>query len=75
MDSLLTPKETARMLRCSTRTLENWRNRGYGPRSILVGYRWMYLKSDVAAFIDEAVSEADRANEAMRRGTSHDLAE
>lgn len=62
MDLLLTPKETAQMLRCSTRTLENWRNRAYGPRALLVGYRWMYRRADVEAFIGQAVAEADRAN-------------
>lgn len=64
---LLNTKETARLLRCTTRTLEAWRKQANGPRAILIGYRWFYRRRDVEDFIDQAVAEADRENVEIRR--------
>lgn len=67
---LLNTKETAQLLRCSVRTLEAWRNQGKGPRALLIGYRWFYRRLDVENFIQQAVAEADRANEEIRKKQS-----
>jgi excisionase family DNA binding protein len=38
----LMPKEAAALLNCSLRTLERWRNTGYGPPFIKTGRKILY---------------------------------
>lgn len=51
--SLLTPAETAIVLRLEPHTLANWRSLGKGPRVTRVGTRRIaYRVRDVLAFVD-----------------------
>jgi len=51
-DELLDTKAVAQMLRCSDRSLANWRVRGGGPRFAKVGKCCRYLRSDVEAWVE-----------------------
>jgi hypothetical protein len=55
---LLTPDETAALLRTHTRTLRRWAHQGYGVQPIPVGRKIMYLASDVEAYLDELSAQA-----------------
>lgn len=58
MVSLLTSKETARILRLSPQTLCNWRTAGRGPRFRKIGRRVVYAETDV----NEWLSDQSRNN-------------
>lgn len=54
-DRLVSTAEASAFLSVSPRTLEDWRLRGGGPRFRKIGRRLVrYLKSDLAAFINDA---------------------
>lgn len=54
-ETLLSPAETAAVLRTSPRTLEHWRSVGNGPRATRVGPRRVtYRVADVLAFLQPA---------------------
>lgn len=49
---VLDTKAAAALLRVQTRTMENWRWAGVGPRAIKVGARCVrYLRADLLAFL------------------------
>ncbi|HEY9367518.1 helix-turn-helix domain-containing protein [Streptomyces sp.] len=50
--TLKTP-EAATYIGVANRTLENWRNRGKGPRYIRAGRAVVYRIRDLDAFLDE----------------------
>lgn len=49
---LLPPKQAARLLSVSIRTLEEWRKKGYGPEFIRAGRSIRYRLADVEAWIE-----------------------
>lgn len=63
-DRLLTPRELAEVLRCSTAKLERQRHDGSGPKFLKLGkgrraavaYRW----SDVEAYLDSCERRSTR---------------
>ena len=62
MPTLLTPAETAKVLRISVRTLERYRNEGVGPRYVKVGRRVLYRENDIADWLEaHAVSNTAEA--------------
>jgi predicted DNA-binding transcriptional regulator AlpA len=59
---LLTPDETADLLRISPRTLENWRARGHGPPYLrLTRRRIAYRERDVLSWIDSRLRASTAA--------------
>lgn len=55
---LLTKHDTATLLHVRTKTLENWRVRGVGPRFVRLGGprgRVLYREVDVQAYLEAAV--------------------
>lgn len=48
---LLTPAEAAQCLRVTRRTLDAWRVRGIGPRSVRIVGKIAYRREDLLAFI------------------------
>ncbi len=46
-----TPKETAKKLRCSTRSLERKRLDGTGPRFVKVGRKVIYEDSEIDLYV------------------------
>ena len=56
---LLTPEEVKELLRLkSTRTLENWRATGRGPRFVKIGTRVCYRREDVLEYIESNVEQS-----------------
>jgi excisionase family DNA binding protein len=53
MPDLMTLDEVAELLRTPPATLRYWRHVGKGPRSLKLGRRILYDRSDVEAFIAE----------------------
>ena len=51
-DTLTTPTELATKVKVSTRTLQDWRSKGVGPKWIKVGKVVRYRASDVAAWLN-----------------------
>ena len=49
---VMTPKEAARFLRLSHRTLEDWRGNGKGPPFRMLGRLVRYRTCDLEAFVD-----------------------
>ena len=59
-ETLLTARETARLLRCSLRTLDRERADGLGCPFVKIGGRIRYRRADVEAFVEAHVrSRAD----------------
>lgn len=52
-DVLLTPAETAALLKVHTDTLRRWRLNGYGPAFIRLGRGYRYWRSVVVAWLSE----------------------
>jgi len=75
-ETLLTARETARLLRCSLRTLDRERADGRGCPFVRIGGRIRYRRADVEAFVkahlrghaSEAKSISDTAQ--VRRRTA-----
>lgn len=57
---LLTVPEVASWLRTPEATLRYWRHAGIGPRSLRIGRRVMYRRSDVADWIDAEAARTSR---------------
>ena len=55
-DPLLTMKEVAELLRTSVSSLRQWRHKGIGPASILIGGRVRYRSSAVEAYLNSRTS-------------------
>ena len=76
MTELLTALETARLLRCSLRTLDRERAEGRGCPFVRMGGRIRYRRADVEAFVkahlrghaSEAKSISDTAQVRRRTG-------
>jgi predicted site-specific integrase-resolvase len=51
MERLLTPKETADILRCSVSSLNKWRLKGRGPRFTYVNNLVRYRSAAIAEYI------------------------
>lgn len=52
-NELLTEKQIAALIGVSVRTLQSWRRRGAGPRSVKMGTRLVrYWRSDVLSWIE-----------------------
>jgi predicted DNA-binding transcriptional regulator AlpA len=54
---LLTIRGAAERLGIAPQTLMNWRTRGYGPPSALIGGRVRYRAADIDAWIDDRFKE------------------
>jgi excisionase family DNA binding protein len=52
-DSLLTEVDAARFLRISSRTLQAWRVKHYGPRFVRVGRAVRYRRQDLEDWVSE----------------------
>jgi Helix-turn-helix domain len=63
-DALLTPQETADVLRCSVSSLNKWRISGGGPLFTRIGGRIRYRPSDIAAFIRQGLRASTSTSEA-----------
>ena len=50
-DGRMTREDAARYLGHATKTLAMWQLQGKGPRSVLVGGKRFYFRSDLDAFI------------------------
>ncbi len=62
MERLLTAEELAEMFRVRVETVHQWRYRGYGPRAIKSGRRFLrYRLSDVEAWIEQHTDQAPPA--------------
>jgi excisionase family DNA binding protein len=79
MTELLTAVETARLLRCSLRTLDRERAEGRGCPFVRIGGRVRYRKADVEAFVAAhvrghatgAVPSPDMSQPRRRRLSKH----
>lgn len=61
---LLTPKQTAKALGRSVRSLERWRCEGVvGLKPIKFGGRYRYLREDVIAFLSSREAKHDRTRQ------------
>lgn len=61
MSDLLTPQETAEVLRVHQRTLRRWRSLRYGPPSHRIGRLIRYRRADLDRWIErDAVDRARR---------------
>ena len=49
---LITEKEAASFLNISTKTLQSWRYRGYGPAYVKFSRKIVYAVGDLVAFIE-----------------------
>ncbi|RRR95561.1 helix-turn-helix transcriptional regulator [Glycomyces terrestris] len=59
-DFLLTPEETADILKVATQTLANWRSQGKGPSWVKLGARrCRYRHSEIHRFIEAMTVTAD----------------
>lgn len=54
MDTLLTPREAAEILRIAPRTLETWRRRGDGPSFVRIPSGVRYQRADLEAYLAES---------------------
>ncbi len=54
MPELLNVNDVAGIVHVNTRTLYEWRERGYGPRAAKVGKKLLYRKADVERFLADA---------------------
>lgn len=59
-DDLLLPATVAVLLALTTKTLEQWRWRGIGPRFLKLGRLVRYRRSDVDAWLAERVCASTR---------------
>ena len=50
-DGRMTRRDAARYIGVEDKTLANWELVKKGPRSVLVGGRWFYFKTELDAFI------------------------
>ena len=55
--SLLTPDDVSNYLGVPVGTLANWRYRGHGPAFLRVGKHVRYRAHDVAAWVDEQITD------------------
>lgn len=54
MTNLLTPKDVAKILKISERTLANWRTQGMGPKFLKVNNKSIrYNEKDIEKFISK----------------------
>lgn len=61
MTKLLTIRDVSDRLCTPVSTLRDWRQRGYGPPSVLMRGRVMYRETDVDAFVEALfAAEKDR---------------
>ena len=51
----LSNKEAAELLRLNTKTLDNWRWKGVGPRYMKAGTHVLYKLADVLTWLDSEV--------------------
>jgi predicted DNA-binding transcriptional regulator AlpA len=58
LDTLLTGREAAALLRLSERTMERHRAAGTGPRYILLGRAIRYRRRDLADYIERAARQS-----------------
>lgn len=56
-DELLTPEETAALLKVTVRTLRYWREQGTGPQYVRVGRRVRYRRRDLDAWLRQHEGE------------------
>lgn len=49
---LISEKEAASFLNISTKTLQSWRYRGYGPAYVKFSRKIVYAVSDLASFVE-----------------------
>lgn len=56
-DDLLTTEEVAAYFRTVPATVRYWRHVGKGPRSLRVGRRVLYRRSDVQAWAESALTQ------------------
>lgn len=49
---LISEKEAASFLNISTKTLQSWRYRGYGPAYVKFSRKIAYAMGDLAAFVE-----------------------
>ena len=57
-DVRLSNKEASKYLGVCTRALMLWRQEGKGPRTIKLGHRLYFMKSDLDAFIESCTIPA-----------------
>jgi hypothetical protein len=57
-DALLDQDGAGAFLKISTRTLEDWRTDGFGPRFLKIGARVRYRVRDLIAWIDERAASS-----------------
>lgn len=57
-EDTLTTIEAAEMIGCSPSTLNSWRSRGKGPKFIRIAGRIRYIKTDLAAWINDQINAA-----------------
>ena len=60
-DELLTRSEVAQLLRVHVNTLQNWSQRGIGPRETRIGILVRYAESDVQRWLAERKREGQLA--------------
>lgn len=61
MDALMTAEEVAPVLRVKVRTLWDWRRRGVGPKSAIIGNRLVYRQVDVETYLAEMFGDVEVA--------------
>jgi predicted DNA-binding transcriptional regulator AlpA len=71
MNTLLTQREAASVLRCSERTLERLRLIGNGPRYIKATRRVLYRESDLEAWVASRVVGSTSETIEIQSGESH----
>jgi transposase len=54
---LMSTEDVAEHFEVTTRTIINWRKRGYGPRYALIGRRIRYRRQDVESWTTEQFSQ------------------
>lgn len=59
-------ESTSELLDIPVYTLKDYRAKGKGPRSAVIGGKVKYRRSDVLAWIDECFADSGRGAEAMR---------
>jgi predicted DNA-binding transcriptional regulator AlpA len=68
-DTLLTEVQAAEVLSLSSRTLQAWRNKGYGPSFVRAGRAIRYRHRDLVAWIDtNTVSSHAQRSHTMQAG-------
>ncbi|PKQ35395.1 MAG: hypothetical protein CVT61_06225 [Actinobacteria bacterium HGW-Actinobacteria-11] len=61
---LLTTEQLAEQLQIPKRTLEDWRYRGVGPKSVRLGKRARYRSNDIEDWLERLASSAPQARDA-----------